>query len=319
MKNTNWIYIIILMIFVLACKQKQSDLHENQNVAEKKTETIKIVAQDRPFGEQLEFEMEVKNALDKLEYVNPEDVEIDSLDLVLGFPVGETQFAIPLSYMSAFEVANFSANNNIVSITWCPIVGTARIFDGGNESTDSGFDFGMGLNNNNLLIVDRKTNTVWNQLSAKAVHGKLKGENLKPVPTIQSTWGFWLHKYPDTKVLINKDTTNAVFPQFVNENPHYYNWKPGDGRPTYEDFHQTETLGLGVEIGASSVYFPFEILFKKSSPIEYEIEGQVIAIHFDESGLTAWAEDGDQNMIPSAIAYNWAWSSFFPNSKIYKK
>ena len=121
MKNTNWIYLIILIIIVLSCKQKQSEQQENQNVAEKETETIKIVAQDRPFGEQIEFEMEVKNALDKLEYVSSEDVEIDSLDLVLGFPIGKTQFAIPLSYMSAFEVANFSANNNNFSITWCPI------------------------------------------------------------------------------------------------------------------------------------------------------------------------------------------------------
>ncbi|TNJ40913.1 DUF3179 domain-containing protein [Tamlana fucoidanivorans] len=315
MKNIKWIYVLTILISLISCKENERK--EPNLETEKNPKTIKIVAQQRPFGEPLEFDMEVKNALENLQYANEEDVKIDSLDLVIGIPLKNTQIAIPLSYMSAFEVANFKVESNHLSITWCPIVGTARVFE--NDNNTSGFDFGYGLNNNNLLVVDRKTNTVWNQLSGNGILGELKGDKLKSVSTIQSTWSFWKNKYPNTKILINKDTTNAVFPQFLDEIPHYINWKPGDGRPKYEDFHQIETLGLGIDLGNSSIYFPFEILFKENSPVNYELEGFKFNVHFDESGLTAWAENINGKMIPSAIAYNWAWKNFYPESKIFKK
>ena len=318
MKRTKLIYFFILFIIGSSCNQNKSK-HDNTNEEEvkKANETINIVAQQRPFGESIEFEMEVKKTIDNLEFISPDDVQIDSTDLVIGTTIGEAQIAIPLSQLSAFEIANFSNETDNFSITWCPIVGTARVFE--SDITNSGFDIGWGLNNNNLLLVDRKTKTVWNQLSGEAIHGKLKGKYLSPNPSIQTTWGFWKQKNPQTKLLIIKDTINAIFPESVNQSPHYTNWKPGDGRPEMKNVHETETLGLGIEIANSSTYFPFEILFKEKSPIKYDVNGENISVFFDKSGITAWVESSEGEIIPSIIAYNWAWKSFYPNTKIYKK
>lgn len=313
MSNFKWIYLLSIIINLISCKE--TERKEVTKEIDNNTKTIKIVAQQRPFGEPLEIDMEVKNALENLAYANEEDIKIDSLDLVIGIPLENTQIAIPLKYMSAFEVANFKVESNILSITWCPIVGTARVFE--NDDDNSGLDFGYGLNKNNLLVVDRKTNTVWNQLSGKGILGELSGNKLKSISTIQSTWGFWKNKYPNTKTLMNKDTSNAVFPQFLDEIPHYNNWKPGDGRPKYEEFHQIETLGLGLDFGNSSIYFPFNILFKENSPIYLELEGFKFNVHFDKLGLTAWVENINGKMISSTIAYNWAWKSFYPKTIIY--
>lgn len=315
MKDMKWIYLIVILIAVLSCNQ--GDQNNNKSI-EEEAKAIKLIAQQRPFGETAEIEMQVENALDKLEFVNPADVEIDSMDLVLGIPLGEIQVAIPLTYMAAYEVANISIDTNNYLITWCSIVGSARIFEGGMESDDPGFDFGKALNKNNLLVVDRKTRSVWNQLSGKAIHGALEGDNLSPLPAIQSTWGFWKRKYPTTRLLINRDTTDAIFPQFVNEVPHYYSWRPGDGRPEFSDVHQIETLGMGIEMGSSSVFFPFEMLFEKRSPLKYKIENQLLMIHFDKSGLTAWVEDVEGNMIPSVITYSWAWKAFYPDTETFE-
>ncbi len=309
-----------LFSFILiasSCKQNKAaqdgtSAEENKNPEE----TINIIAQQGPFQDPMEFEMEIKKTTDKLEFIHPDDLQIDTTDLVIGMTAGESQIAIPLSHLSAFEVANFTNGVENFSITWCPIVGTARVFE--SNSANSGFDIGWGLNNNNLLLVDRKTKTVWNQLSGEAIHGKRKGEHLSSNPTIQTTWGFWKEKYPQTKLLIIKDTTNAVFPEFVNESPHYNNWKPGDGRPETKNVHETETLGLGIEMTNSSVYFPLEVLFKEKSPITYSINGENIKVFFNQSGLTAWVESSEGDILPSVIAYNWAWKSFYPNTIIYK-
>ena len=40
------------------------------------------------------------------------------------------------------------------------------------------FDFAEGLLKNNLLVVDRETDSVWSQLHGKAVIGPLEGQPL---------------------------------------------------------------------------------------------------------------------------------------------
>lgn len=317
MKNVILVIQLLVLIGTLSCTTDESQSTAITEDAE--VRKITVFAQNRPFGEPLEFDMQIDSALDKLEFVNPDDVFLDSTDLVIGLLLEESQVAIPLTYMSAFEVANFSTNSNSFLVTWCPIVGSARIFEGGVANKKQGFDFGRGLYNNNLLVVDRNTETVWNQLSGQAIHGELQGDYLTPLPSIQCTWSFWRNKYPSTKVAINKDTTGAIFPESVGEKPYYNNWQPGDGRPKPNDFHQTGTLGIGISIDSSSVFLPFENLFSKQSPIDYKLNDELISIHFNKDGITAWAEDGNGNMIPSAIVYNWAWKSFYPNTVFFEE
>lgn len=303
------------MISVLSCKQKPGNQKNDKKFINKEIATIKIVAQAEPFGKEQGMDMQVKGALEKLEFANVKELEIDDLDLVVGIPLEQEQIAIPLVYMSAFEVANFSTNGEQYSVTWCSIAGSVRVFEG----IESGLDFGYALHKNNLLVVDRQTQSVWSQLSGEAIHGAEQGNKLQSVPIIQSTWGFWKSKYPDTKLLVNKDTTGAVFPQFINENPHYYYWEPGQGRPVFTDVHQTQVLGLGVELDSMSAYFPFEVLFENNSPVVYELGEEKMLIHFDREGLTAWVEDEQGEMIPGTITYSWAWKGFYPNTKMYSQ
>ena len=262
--------------------------------------------------------MPIDKGLDKLEIMEPSNLELDDDELIVGMSFNNAQIAIPIKYLSGFEVANLSLQNDNFLLTWCPLVGSARIFEGEIKGDKSGFDFGRGLKDNNLLIIDRKTNTVWNQLSCKAIKGELEGEHLSPLASIQSTWEFWKAKYPNTRVAINRDTTNAVFPQDVLKKQFYNTWIPGEKYPSNLD-HQIQNLGLGIDLGSSSIFFPLENLFEESSPVTYTLENNELRIHFDSNGLTAWAEDNKGDMIPSTIVYNWAWNNFYPNTIVFKK
>ena len=318
MKKEKLIYFFIILIIASSCNQnKNRNDNVNKEDVKNEAEIITMLAQQRPFGDLVEFDMEIKKTANNLQFTSPDAVNLNSTDLVLGMTIDEAKIAIPLSQLSAFEVANFSNGHANLSFTWCPIVGTARVFE--SDSTNTGFDMGWGLNNNNLLLIDRKTKTVWNQLSGEGIHGKQKGNFLSPNPSIQTTWGYWKQNHPQTKLLVIKDTVNAIFPESVNQSPHYNNWSPGDGRPKKKNVHKTETLGLGIKSANSSVYFPFEVLFKEKSPLIYDLNGENITIFFDSSGLTAWVENSKGEMIPSIITYNWAWNNFYPNTKIYNQ
>jgi hypothetical protein len=180
---------LLLLIIVSSCTQEPENSKETKNKPE--AATVKLYAQSRPGGEHFDFDMPIDKGLDKLAVVDQSETSVDESELVLGFSIENKAMAIPIKYLSGFEVANLYLDDNYL-ITWCPLVGSARIFEGNLNDDQSGFDFGRGLRENNLLIVDRKSNSVWNQLSCKSIQGDLKGQTLDPIPSIQSTWGFWL-------------------------------------------------------------------------------------------------------------------------------
>lgn len=315
MKNTLVFFSIISSFLLLVGCQLSQD--SSQEASTPKATSIKLLAQARPGGEAFDFDMPIDKGLDKLHIAHPDTLTMEKNEIVLGIEIEGQALAIPLYYLSGFEVANLFMDSQNYLLTWCPLVGTARIFEGEIQGDRSGFDFGRGLVENNLLIVDRKTQTVWNQLSCKAIKGEQEGEHLAPLASIQSTWEFWQRLHPDTKVLINTDTTEAVFPTEVYKKQFYHLWEPGKRRGFSDGSHKTRNLGLGIELGTASVFFPFEKLFQETSPLAYTLDGQELQIHFDAEGLTAWAENSDQEIIPNAIVYNWAWKNFFPESEGY--
>lgn len=49
-----------------------------------------------------------------------------------------------------------------------------------------------------VMVMKHKDGTLFSTLSGRAFEGKRKGDRLRPVATIQSSWGWWLEHYPDT-------------------------------------------------------------------------------------------------------------------------
>ena len=70
---------------------------------------------------------------------------------------------IEVTYMEGFEVANLQLQEKNYLLTWCPLVGSAILIKDQSNTKTAGFDFGFALMDNNLLMVDRQTQTVWNQ------------------------------------------------------------------------------------------------------------------------------------------------------------
>lgn len=197
------LFFLLLSQLTTHCKQHKTDSGHTSVVS---GDSIRIFAQSRPGGEPHYFNMAIDKGLDKLEIAEPATIALEDDELVLGIWFDETPMAVPIKYLSGFEVANLRMASDMYLLTWCPLVGAARVFEGDVQGDRSGFDFGRGLKDNNLLLVDRKTKSAWNQLSSKAIEGDLKGERLAPYPSIQSTWAFWKKKYPDTKVSTPRST-----------------------------------------------------------------------------------------------------------------
>ncbi len=58
-----------------------------------------------------------------------------------------------------------------------------------------------GINNQNFLMRDRETGTWWQQISGKAIFGKLKGQSLELAPFDELSFGLWKKESPGGQVL----------------------------------------------------------------------------------------------------------------------
>ena len=72
-----------------------------------------------------------------------------------------------------------------------PDAGFARAFAPSLDFTFHGW-------RNGVLVMKHKDGTLYSALSGRAFAGPKKGSRLEAVPALQSNWGWWLKRYPDT-------------------------------------------------------------------------------------------------------------------------
>ncbi len=95
------------------------------------------------------------------------------------------------------EIVNDAVGGTPVSVTYCPLTGTAQGFERG-ETT---FGVSGDLLNSNLVMYDRGTDSRWPQMLATAIEGDLAGETLREFPLHWTTWERWREAHPETAVL----------------------------------------------------------------------------------------------------------------------
>ena len=76
------------------------------------------------------------------------------------------------------------------------------------RGVETTFGTSGNLFNANLVMYDRATESLWNQLDGRAVIGVLTGDVLKQVPSSTMSWGTFKDSRPDAKVL-DRDRTGA--------------------------------------------------------------------------------------------------------------
>ena len=170
------------------------------------------------------------------------------------------------------------------------------------------FDFASGLIDDNLLVVDRETNSVWSQLAGKAVFGEMNGTPFAAMPSMQTTWKYWRAEHPNTQVMVMEGREGRPYL--------YQDFIPGERRQRVGD-HDTSTLGLGLVVGSEAWFFPFPELSLARTPFAITVGDRQVTIGYSADGMTAWATDGDGNTLVTVIAYERGWKSFFPESNRY--
>lgn len=127
---------------------------------------------------------------------------------VFGIAINGDARAYPLRILDWHEMANDVVGGVPVSLAYCTLCGAAVAYDGrsvdldGNEAT---YTFGSSgfLFRSNKLMYDRRTLTLWNQLTGEPVLGELAAGDIRLnlLPVVLTTWADWQEQHPETVVV----------------------------------------------------------------------------------------------------------------------
>jgi len=194
----------------------------------------------------------------------PAEPRLFDSDPVIGVTRGGEARAYPLRVLIAHEVVNDTFDGPLL-VTYCPVCASGvvakRLVDG--EATV--FNVTGLLWMNNLVMSDRKTDSLWSQIAATAIRGPQTGATLTQVPSTVSTWGEWQETHPDTEVLLPPPASGTLYQDTLNTVGSYTRSEPEDrSAASAEDFERGEfTLVLGVRVDGVAKAYPLPVVFRQ--------------------------------------------------------
>lgn len=236
---------------------------------------------------------------------------------VLGVVIDGQARAYPVSILTWHEIVNDRFGDARVLITYCPLCGTGMVF-AAKDAADSDFGVSGLLYNNDMLLYDRRTHSLWSQIMARAITGPRKGARLEQLPAIHTTWEDWRALHPHTRVL-DRDTGHR---RNYDQSPYLgYETEPGLyfplARATPGKRH-AKALVLGVQADGVKKAYPFDALARHGKPrFADQVGSASVVVHWNEAAQSAHATDDRGRVLPTTTAYWFAWHAFWPDTLVW--
>lgn len=237
-------------------------------------------------------------------------------DLVVSVTAeGETK-AYPLRILVWHEIVNDSIAGHPLAITYCPLCGTAMVFD--RRQGDRVLTFGVSglLYHSDVLMYDRETETLWSQLGTRAIAGPLVDQSLTWVASEHMTWKAWKDQYPNGRVL----STDTGHKRDYTRSP--YSGYEGHSEVMFPVPENRSELPrkewvVGIVLKGLASAYPIRVLEQRSM-LEDTVAGVRIQVHYDpESQSVKVVETGSKEAMPFVKAYWFAWQAFYPETRLH--
>jgi len=153
---------------------------------------------------------------------------LNDYDKVFVYESNDGIYLYPQRILVWHEIVNDYIDDKQISITYCPLTGSAICYLGDAEHKDNTYGTSGKLLNSNLVMYDRSTDSYIPQILGEGINGDLNQVVLPTEPILWSDWIDAKRLYPNAKVL-SKDTG---FFRDYNSDP-YGTYLPDDERSYY--------------------------------------------------------------------------------------
>lgn len=227
----------------------------------------------------------------------------------------------PFQILVWHEIVNDTFKNQRVLVTYCPLCLSGIVFDP--VVSDERVEFGTSgkLWQSNLVMYDRKTDSLWSQILGEAIVGEMTGMKLSVLPSDQILYGDWRKLHPQGEVL-SRDTGAT---RFYGSDPYgdYYadNSQILFGARGNDDRLANKDFVLGVVVGEQAkAYYPPAV--KAKGEITDEFAGKTIVARYEEDidavRLFEKKSDGTLERINPFPNFWFSWVAAHPDTELYK-
>jgi len=248
-------------------------------------------------------------AIDKPQFIPARDAsDLSPGDRVIGLIASDGPKAYPVRILNWHELVN----DGDIIVSYCPLCGTGMAFQVPTA------DFGVSglLYNSDMLLYDRKTESLWSQILGQAISGERKGEKLHMLAVENTSWQHWQETHPDTLVLSNKtgysrNYSNSPYGQYDTSKALYFPVSQKSKR-----YHPKEKV-IGIELNVFKAY-PFIELDKSAvNVLKDKVAGQAIEIHFNRQHRSGYIRLASGKTLATLTSYWFAWYAFHPETQVY--
>ncbi len=253
-------------------------------------------------------------SIDKPKYLSAGEADSYMNDdtLVMAIDHKGDRRAWPIRVLDFHEIVNDTIGGDPIAVTWCPLCGSGLAF----ERTLDGEVIELGvsgvLHDSDLVMYDRKTQSLWQQITGEAIMGPALGKRLQEVPVTMTEWGRWLETHPDTRVL-SLDTG--------------FDRDYGDTR-RYDAYEQSDRVAFPVanrdlSVHPKAVVHGFTVDEKHLAVMDTSLDegnlkhvfnGLALTIRRHEDGSVT-ATDPDGNTHHATRLFWFAWFNFRPDTE----
>ncbi len=153
-------------------------------------------------------------------------------DYVLGVTIGGESRAYPTRFIWFHHVVNDkvvdrkTGRDVFFAVTYCSVCNTGIRYDPLVKGQPVMLDF-YGLYNGVVTLSERRTESVFLQVSGEFATGPLAGTRLTPGPLLDTTWANWKRLHPDTLVMSPDTPFNRYYNPKGKPEPRGYAFFPG--------------------------------------------------------------------------------------------
>ncbi|MEX2494779.1 MAG: DUF3179 domain-containing protein [Woeseia sp.] len=247
-------------------------------------------------------------------------------DIVFGIDYEGFVAAYPQRILVWHEIANELVDGEQLSITYCPLTGTAIGFKGNlARETPSTFGVSGRLVNSNLIMYDRATDSLWPQIPGKAIAGSLRATRLDEFPVAWTTWEQWKEKHPNTRVLSqqtgflrNYSSNRDPYGSYLENDKGYYESERLLFPPITEDRQlHPKAVVVGFRDRSGNAAAIAKDRLRQEKQIEVQLGGRTVVVTYDpELDFHSAAFKDTAEWINAFDAMWFAWKAFYPDTQL---
>jgi len=237
--------------------------------------------------------------------------------LGIGIVDGDLKRFYPFQIMVWHEIVNDIVNGTPVTITYCPLCGTAIVYDRRVDGRTLEFGVSGKLYQSNLLMYDRETDSYWSQALGEAVVGELTGKKIELYPLFENTtWKDWKEKYPESEVLsrdtgTTRDYTKTPYEGYERETRLWFPVNNTDDRLPAKEWI------AGIVVNDVAKAYPFTLMEDRGEVTD-TVGGVEIRIMKDpQNGIKTFVQS-TQERIPTIPSFWFSWAAFYPGTLLFE-